>query len=80
MDQRAVRERYKLLSNKLRRKLNDEMKASGIGTDMSEVEDMVEELIQLEDASLEQQRLHQVEQQKKSRKSKKIRKIQMTCE
>ena len=41
------------------------MKASGIDTDMSEVEDMVEELIQLEDASLEQQRLHQVEQQKK---------------
>ena len=65
LDQRAVRERYKLLSNKLRRKLNDEMKASGIDTDMSEVEDMVEELIELEDASLEQQRLHQVEQQKK---------------
>ena len=41
------------------------MKASGIDTGMSEVEDMVEELIQLEDASLEQQRLHQVQQQKK---------------
>ena len=41
------------------------MKASGIDTDMPEVEDMVEELIQLEDASLEQQRLNQVEQQKK---------------
>ena len=55
LDQRAVRERYTLLSNKLRPKLNDEMKASGIDTDMSKVEDMVEELIQLEDASLEQQ-------------------------
>ena len=65
LGQRGVRERYKLLSNKLCRKLNDEMKASGIDTDMPEVEDMVEELIQLEDASLEQQRLNQVEQQKK---------------
>ena len=51
--------RDKLLSNKLRQKLNDKMKASGIDTDESEVEDMVEELIKLEDASLEQQRLHQ---------------------
>ena len=65
LDQRAVRERYKLLSNKLRRKLSDEMKASGIDTDMSEVEDLVEELIQLEDASLEQQKLHQEEQKKR---------------
>ena len=45
--------------------MNDEIKASGIDTDISEVEDMVKELIQLEDASLEQQRLHQVQQQKK---------------
>ena len=60
LDQHAVGERYKLWQ-----KLNDKMKASGIDTDMSEVEDMVEELIKLEDAYLEQQRLHQVEQQKK---------------
>ncbi len=64
LDQRAVWERYKLLSNKLCQKLNDEMKASGIDTDMSEVEDLVEELIQLEDVSLEQQKLHQEEQKK----------------
>ena len=47
------------------------MKASGIDTDMSEVENMVEELIQLEDASIEQQRLHQVEKQKKVEEDKK---------
>ena len=46
------------------------MKASGIDTDMSEVEDMVEDLIELEDAHLEQQRLHQEEEQKKAAEDK----------
>jgi hypothetical protein len=45
LDQRAVRDRYNLLSRKLRKKLSSEKKASGIDTDMSEVEDMIEELI-----------------------------------
>ena len=38
LDRRGVRDRYNLLANKLRRKLKDERKASGIKTDMSEVE------------------------------------------
>ncbi|KAK2548037.1 hypothetical protein P5673_031865 [Acropora cervicornis] len=33
LDQRAVRDRYNLLANKLRRKLKDEEKASGIETE-----------------------------------------------
>jgi chaperonin cofactor prefoldin len=39
------------LSSKLRKKLSSEKKASGIDTELSEVEDMIEELIQIEDDS-----------------------------
>ena len=38
VDRRAVRDRYNLLSGKLRRKLKDEERASGIDTDMTETE------------------------------------------
>jgi hypothetical protein len=38
VDNRAVRDRYNLLSSNLRRKLKREQKESGIAVDMSEVE------------------------------------------
>lgn len=66
LDQRAVRERYNLLSTKLRRKLSSEEKASGIDPDMSEVEDMVEELIQIEDDLAERRRLNDEENKRKA--------------
>jgi hypothetical protein len=47
-----------------------EIKSSGIDPDMSEVDDMVGELIQLEDASSEQQRLCIEKQQKKAEEDK----------
>ena len=51
VDQRAVRERYNLLAQKLRRKLREEEKASWIETDMSEVEQLLEDIIEKEDAA-----------------------------
>ncbi|KAK2555846.1 hypothetical protein P5673_022493 [Acropora cervicornis] len=51
LDQRAIRDRYNLLANKLRRKLKDEEKASGIETDMTELEAALEDLIEREDQS-----------------------------
>ena len=51
LDARAVRERYKLLSEKLRKKVREEQKASGISTDMSEVENVLENIIEKEDAA-----------------------------
>ena len=66
LDQRAVRDRYNLLSSKLRKKLSSEKKASGIDTELSEVEDMIEELIQIEDDSTDWQRLNDEERKKKA--------------
>ena len=66
LDQSAIRDRYNLLSSKLRKKLSSEKKASGIDTEMSEVEDMIEELIQIEDDSTEKQRLNDEERKKKA--------------
>ena len=55
VDTRSVRDRYNLLSQKLRKKLKEEEKASGIDTEMSEVETALEEIIEKEDASEEAQ-------------------------
>jgi hypothetical protein len=55
VDCRAVRDRYNLLSQRLRKKLKDEQAASGIETDMSEIETALEEVIEKEDASEETQ-------------------------
>ena len=54
VDSRAVRDRYQLLAQKLRKKLKSEEKASGIDiemsdTEMSEIETAIEELIEKED-------------------------------
>ena len=54
VDQRAVRDRYTLLSQKLRRKLREEEQASGIDADMTEVEDALEYIIDIEDNSVKQ--------------------------
>ena len=51
VDLRAVRDRYQLLAQKLRKKLKSEEKASGIDTEMSETETAIEELIEKEDAA-----------------------------
>ena len=53
VDNRAVRDRYNLLSCNLRRKLIKEVKESGIAVEMSGVERALEELIEKEDASEE---------------------------
>ena len=51
VDNRAVRDRYNLLSCNLRRKLKKEVKESGITVEMSGVERALEALIEKEDAS-----------------------------
>ena len=53
VDNRAVRDRYNLLSCYLRCKLKKEVKESGITVEMSEVERALEALIEKEDASEE---------------------------
>lgn len=53
VDNRAVRDRYNLLSTNYRRKLKKEEKASGIEVEMNEVERALEELIEKEDAAEE---------------------------
>ena len=45
---RSVRERYTLLSDKFRAKMRDEEKASGIDTDLSDVEKALEEIAEKE--------------------------------
>ena len=51
VDPRGVRDRYQLLAQKLRKKLKDEQKASGIDTEMSETENAIEELLEKEEAA-----------------------------
>ena len=51
LDRCAVRDRYNLLSSKLRKKLKYEEKASGIETNISEVELLLEQLIEYEDGA-----------------------------
>ena len=48
---RVVRERYSLLSEKFRAKMRQEEKASGIETDLSEVEKALEEIAEKENCS-----------------------------
>ena len=48
MTKRSVRERYTLLSDKLSAKMRDEEKASGIDTDLSDVEKALEEIAEKE--------------------------------
>ena len=55
VSQRSVRDRYNLLAKQLRVKLQNEKSASGIQTDMSETEHALEEIIEIEDASDQEQ-------------------------
>jgi hypothetical protein len=49
VDTRAVREKYASLAGKLRNKLKEEEKESGIDPEMSEVEEALEEIMELEE-------------------------------
>ena len=49
VDARAVREKYAYLAGKLRNKLKEEEKASGIDTEMTEVKEPLQEIIEMED-------------------------------
>ena len=51
MDKRAVRDRYNNLSRELRKKIKNEEKASGIETEMTNLENALEDLIEREDAA-----------------------------
>lgn len=51
VDVRGVRDRYNLLAQRLRAKLKEEERASGVDTDMSETETALEEIIEKEDAA-----------------------------
>ena len=48
MTKRSVRERYTLLSDKFRAKMRHEEKASGIDTDLSDVEKALEDIAEKE--------------------------------
>ena len=51
VDKRAVRDRYNNLSRELRKKIKNEEKASGIETEMTNLENALEDLIEREDAA-----------------------------
>ena len=55
VSQRSVRDRYNLLAKQLRVKLRKEESASGIETDMNEVERALQDIIEIEDASDQEQ-------------------------
>lgn len=57
VDKRAVRDRYTLLADRLRRTLKREVGASGISPEMTQTEEGLEFLIQKEDAADEIQKL-----------------------
>ena len=71
VDARAVRDRFSLLSQKLKRKLSEEKKASGIDTEMTETEDALEEIIEKENASEEVQDCDS-DRKKKSKEADKV--------
>ena len=71
VSQRSVRDLYKtynLLAKQLRVKLQKEKSASGIQTDISEIEHALEEIIEIEDASdQEQQELSDEKMEKENK-------------
>ncbi|KAK2564477.1 hypothetical protein P5673_011919 [Acropora cervicornis] len=66
VDKRAVRDRYNNLSRELRKKIKNEEKASGIETEMTNLENALEDLIEREDAAESENRA--VDDQKKQDK------------
>ena len=63
VDKRAVRDRYNNLARELRKKIKNEEKASGIETEMTNLENALEDLIEREDAAESENR--SVDDQKK---------------
>ena len=63
VDKRALRNRYNNLSRELRKKIKNEEKASGIETEMTNLENALEDLIEREDAAESENRA--VDDQKK---------------
>ena len=57
MDKRAVRDRYNNLARDLRKKIKNEERASGIETEMTNLEKALEDLIEIEDATESEQRV-----------------------
>ena len=57
VDKRAVRDRYNNLARDLRKKIKNEEKASGIETEMTNLEKALEDLIEIEDATESEQRV-----------------------
>lgn len=53
VDQRAVRDRYNLLSQKYKKKMKEEERASGISPDPTEVESALETIIEMEESAEE---------------------------
>ena len=63
MDKRAVHDCYNILSRDLRKKNRDEARASGAETELTDLENALEDLIEREDAAETEQRA--VEDKKK---------------
>ena len=57
VDKRAVRDRYNNLARDLRKKIKNEEKASGIETEMTNLEKALGDLIEIEDATESEQRV-----------------------
>lgn len=62
---RSVRDRYSLISRKYRKRMQDEKKASGIVPELSELDKLLEELIELEDLSEEERQNENEDKNKK---------------
>ena len=62
---RSVRDRYTLLARKFRKRMQSEIKASGISPELSELDVLLEELIGLEDLSEEEKQNESEEKNKK---------------
>lgn len=56
VDKRSVRDRYNLITERFRRKMKAEEKASGIDTNLTEVEEALQLITEKEDASEEMQK------------------------
>lgn len=56
VDKRSVRDRYNLIAERFRRKMKAEEKASGIDTELTEVEEALQLITEKEDASEEMQK------------------------
>lgn len=67
---RGVRERYSLLAEKFKKKMRSEEKASGIDTDMSELDVLLEEIIAKEEHSEETHQNSAAENKRKTEQGK----------